>query len=274
MLHRVLPKKLIGTPNAYSEFGTLISQEYLTDILQWLTDSDYKFTNISNLPNNLDNNKLIALTFDDGYIDNFHYAYPILKRYNATATFFPLAHTALNNCVLPLDTYYQCVDELELDENERKNYIKGDVKKKFYWSDPQKQMDLLHSLFNKVPQKSRVQYMTPEQLVALSNDDFEIGSHGVSHSLLTADYMTKEKIIFEMEASKKWFESILGKKVVAYCFPAGLYNLDLIKIAKKVGYTSISLISKKEKDNAVLPSYSRVFVKPDAFDELKEQLIL
>lgn len=274
MFHRVLPEKLITTPNSYTEFGTLISLEYLIKILQWLSDNNFKFIKVSDLVNYTDSDKVVALTFDDGYIDNFEYAYPILKKYNATATFFPLVHTTLNNCVLPLDIYYQCVDEQVLVAKERLNYIRGDIKKKFYWSDPVKQIDILGTLFKSLPNKSRVQYMTMEQLVTLSNDDFEIGSHGVSHSLLTADYMTKEKILTEMKTSKKWLESILEKAVLAYCFPAGIYNDELIKLAKDIGYTSVSLISKKENTKPVLPAYTRIFVEPNSFNKLKKQLVV
>jgi len=272
MFHRVLPKKLIGRPNAYTDFGTLISQEYLTKIVQWLSGNDYKFLKISDIINYNAKDKAVALTFDDGYMDNFSYAYPILKQHKATATFFPLVHTSLNNNILPLDIYYQCVDELKLNQIERSSYIKGSIKKKFYWSEPNEQLKMLNTQFKSIPKKSRVHYMSAEQLVALANDDFEIGSHGVSHSLLTADYMTKEKVSLELEDSKKSFESLLGKEVTAYCFPAGLYNLNLIKLAKQVGYTSVCLITQKENEKPVLPAYTRIFVKPNSFDQLKMQL--
>jgi len=272
MFHRVLPQKLITSPNAYSDFGTLISQEYLEQILLWLSENNYKFVNISELENQIDEEKVVALTFDDGYADNFYYAYPLLKKMEATATFFPLVSTSKNKSVLPLDTYYQCVDAMKLTAKERAEYIVGNIKKTFYWKDPERQKEMLHTIFTKIPNKSRVQYMSAKQLIEVSENGFEIGSHGVSHSLLTADYITTEKIFDELLNSKKWLESKINKSVKAYCFPAGCYNLELIKIAKQIGYTSVSLISKKENEEAVLPSYSRFFVKPDRLNELKELL--
>ena len=37
----------------------------------------------------------VAITFDDGYLDNFVYAYPILKKYKLKATIFPIASRIL-----------------------------------------------------------------------------------------------------------------------------------------------------------------------------------
>lgn len=43
MFHRVLPEKQITHPNAYSTFGTLISQEYFEIVLSCLTDNGFEF---------------------------------------------------------------------------------------------------------------------------------------------------------------------------------------------------------------------------------------
>jgi len=47
--------------------------------------------------------RLAAITFDDGYSDNFLYAWPILKEFNLTATFFLTAGYIGTNQLLPRD---------------------------------------------------------------------------------------------------------------------------------------------------------------------------
>ena len=272
MFHRVLPDKQITQPNAYSTFGTLISQEYLEDILSFLIDNDFQFVTVSELRKRKKTEKIVALTFDDGYSDNYEFALPSLLKFNATATFFPVVNPCKNKTVLPLDIYYQCIDEMNLSETERMEYITGTIKRNFYWAEPNRQMDILNSLFKSLPQKSRVSYMSAEQLKELSDKGFEIGSHGMIHSLLIADYMNAEKALIELQTSKQWLEAITGKPVTAYCFPAGRYNAKMIELAKQIGYTSTCLVVRNKNENEVLPSYDRIFVKPNSLGELKKAL--
>lgn len=269
MFHRVLPEKQIKFPNAYSTFGTLISQEFFENILSCLSDNGFQFVTVSELTRRTSTDKLVALTFDDGYLDNYEFALPSLLKFNATATFFPVINPCKDNTVLPLDIYYQCIDEMKMSEIERTEYVTGTIKRNFYWAEPDKQINMLNSLFKSLPQKNRVSYMCAEQLKELSDKSFEIGSHGMTHSLLIADYMNKEKALNELQKSKQWLEAITGKPVTAYCFPAGRYNAEMIELAKQVGYTSTCLVVRNENEKEVLPSYDRIFVKPNSLDELK-----
>lgn len=272
MFHRVLPEKQITHPNAYSTFGTLISQEYFENALSCLADNGFEFVTVSELTKRNKTNKLVALTFDDGYLDNYEFALPSLLKFNATATFFPVVNPCKDNTVLPLDIYYQCVDKMKMSETERTEYVTGTIKRNFYWAEPDEQINMLNSLFKALPQKNIVSYMSAEQLKELSDKGFEIGSHGMTHSLLIADYMNAEKALNELQKSKQWLEAVTGKPVTAYCFPAGRYNAEMIKLAKQVGYTSTCLVVRNENEKEVLPSYDRIFVKPNSLDELKVAL--
>ena len=76
MFHRVLPEKQIKLPNAYSTFGILISQEYFEKVLSCLIENSFHFVTVSELTKHADSDKIIAITFDDGYSDNFEFALP------------------------------------------------------------------------------------------------------------------------------------------------------------------------------------------------------
>ena len=55
--------------------------------LNWLKENGWEFVFVSDLKNKSER-KQVALTFDDGYRDNFLTADPIMKKYNAKATLF------------------------------------------------------------------------------------------------------------------------------------------------------------------------------------------
>jgi peptidoglycan/xylan/chitin deacetylase (PgdA/CDA1 family) len=269
MFHRVLPDKLITHPNAYSTCGTLISQEYFDTVLSCVLDNGYKFVTVSELLQHSNTEKLVALTFDDGYSDNFEFALPSLNKFKVTATFFPVVNPCKNNTVLPLDIYYQCIDETKLSDAERKELIKGDTKRFFYCSEPKQQMSILEKRFEQLPTKNRVSYLKIEHIKFLADNGFEIGSHSVTHSLFTAKYMNESKINFELKQSKIYLEGITGKPVNSFCFPSGYHNSKAIELAKDNGYTSVCLINKNQNEEVqALPSFERIFVKPNSIEEL------
>jgi peptidoglycan/xylan/chitin deacetylase (PgdA/CDA1 family) len=97
--------------------------------LQVLQNS-FKISSVSNIAISLQRgrlkNKTVALTFDDGYRDNFQIATPLLEKYNVPATFFitnnfgeekvywwdHLANLILRTTVLPADFNIAIRDEI------------------------------------------------------------------------------------------------------------------------------------------------------------------
>jgi len=277
MFHRVLPKKLIRKPNAYATFGTLISQEYFEEILKFIVESGFIVASVSELAElaetNAHTDNYVVLTFDDGYSDNFDYAFPSLQKFNLTATFFPVVEPCKENSILPLDLYYQSVDALKLSDVKRDQYIFGNIKKDFYWTKPAKQMEELTRLFPHHPKKGRLRYMDSQQLKILAQNGFEIGSHGLTHSIMIAEYMDEQRINNELIDSKEWLEGITGRPVTTYCFPAGRYNSRILEYVAEAGYTSACLVKRNEYHIESMMTFERIFVKSNSLNELKLALI-
>jgi len=54
----------------------------------WLSENSWNFVTMSELVNQPAREKVVAITFDDGFEDNYLNAFPILKKYHAKATLY------------------------------------------------------------------------------------------------------------------------------------------------------------------------------------------
>lgn len=250
----------------------LVSQEYFEKVILFLKRRGYQFIRVSDLSMISGRGKYVCLTFDDGFVDCYEYALPLLRKHQITATFYPCVIPCRDQSVRPLDIYYQCVDEMDLSDQERSEYYSGEVKKNFYWSDSDSQEQLLTTLFSSLPEENRVGYMNAQQIKEMADLGFEIGSHGMSHSLLTAAFVSEQKARQEMADSKQWLEKVTGKPVLSFCFPGGKYNASLIGMAKETGYSSTCLVVRNVKEKEVLPSYARINVVEQQLQGLKKDL--
>jgi peptidoglycan/xylan/chitin deacetylase (PgdA/CDA1 family) len=77
-------------------------------------------------------------------------------------------------------------------------------------------------------------YMTEEELIEISNNGIEIGSHTLSHPDLTT--LSDEQAHFQIFDSKKQIEAIVNKNVISFCYPAGKYNDKIENMVKEAGY--------------------------------------
>ncbi len=80
MLHQV-------TPHAKAS-GMNMPPEKFEQLLKYLVKRNSTFCFVSELDEYQGQKNIVALSFDDGFLDNYQYAYPLLKKYNAKATIF------------------------------------------------------------------------------------------------------------------------------------------------------------------------------------------
>jgi peptidoglycan/xylan/chitin deacetylase (PgdA/CDA1 family)/glycosyltransferase involved in cell wall biosynthesis len=73
-----------------------------------------------------------------------------------------------------------------------------------------------------------------EELRRLSQLGASIGSHGVSHTLLSG--LASEKVSYELEASRLELQSRLGIGIRAFAYPNGLWDPTVRQLTEQAGY--------------------------------------
>lgn len=154
MFHRILPRKKVGLRNAYWDLGTLITLEKFYGLLIDLIKYGYKFFKLTEFwsreQNNISTNYDIALTFDDGYIDNYEHAFPLLNRLGIKASFFPVWGPCSSGGCLPIDLYYRCLDNSSMCKKERMDYIRGAKKKQFMQSNKEEKSEMINRILSNI----------------------------------------------------------------------------------------------------------------------------
>lgn len=87
---RILMYHMISAPQAGHKFkGLRVAPAMFERQLQWLRANGWQFVTMAQLAErNWRGDKLVALTFDDGYADNYHNALPLMRKYNACGTLY------------------------------------------------------------------------------------------------------------------------------------------------------------------------------------------
>lgn len=79
------------------------------------------------------------------------------------------------------------------------------------------------------------------------SDNFEVGSHTVSHRHLTK--ISRHDRIFEIKESKKILEDITDKEITKFCFPRGYYTEQIVSDVMGAGYNSARTVDVFNLDN-------------------------
>lgn len=192
------------------------------------------------------------ITFDDGYEDNFTYAYPILKKLGIPFVIYVSTglvndHTPIWNYPLIIERIIKSNDELIIggqkyvcQTQEQKNQtflkLKGLLFSLLY-AHMQEEFKHLFAEYlsdDVFPRNT----LTWEQIAELSKDPLcTIGSHTMTHCRLT---ITDSKSLqYELGESKNLLEQYIGKPVTHLSYPYGWktdVSAEAIEFAQKAGY--------------------------------------
>ena len=249
-------------------FETFI--QYITEHYNVISLDDYYQKKFK--PNTLN----IALTFDDGYLNNYKYAVPILEKYNVPACFYITTIHEKGSFLFPdfidLVEFHTAREELQFEQNlYQKNHKKeftsnGVSLKNIATTLSYENVELLYKTlqddWNNLPPESLEDYwklMDPEQIKAIAkNPLFTIGGHGETHASLIDIPIERAKS--EILNSKKALERICETKINEFAFPFGFYSNELIEYCLGIGYIKVLLVAYHSKEDQKNEALQKRFV--------------
>ncbi len=263
MFHRVIPKQ--NRSRIHNHLSLEITPEHLEKIILFFKKRDYNFISIDEIGDYIKGNKkFVVFTFDDGYIDNYTYAYPIFKRYNVPFTIYVCNDFPNNKAFI----WWYYLEELLLNNNRIEISTKGFIfsadissllkkEKAFYkLRDAINKKELSIGDFKQLLDDNKVQlqgddyFLNWSKIKELSEDSlFTIGAHTLTHPALRN--IPGLDAIKEIEESRKEIQTFTGKRIKHFAYPFGS--------KKEVSLENIDQVKKLGFDTAVTTNLGNIF---------------
>ncbi|MBK8535858.1 MAG: polysaccharide deacetylase family protein [Candidatus Competibacteraceae bacterium] len=218
-----------------------------------------------------------AITFDDGYADNYEVALPILQRHGLSATFF-IATGFLDGGRMFNDTVIETVrrcpqPHLDLTPLGLGRYDLSSAMAK------RQSIPALLSQIKYQPPLQRLEtvsamaeiaevilpddlMMTSPQVKALHQAGMAIGAHTVHHPILAS--LDPAEAEHEIAMSRDRLESLLGERVTLFAYPNGKPNTDYrvehVEMVRRLGFkAAVSTtwgVARRDSDPFQLPRFT------------------
>ncbi len=279
--HRVLPAEIA---NRYKMQDSMwISVNTFNDDINWMK----RHGDIVNLDTILDfetpnERPLFSITFDDGWIDNYEYAFPTLRRHNIPATIFLVTNAIETGQLFWIeDLLYKVAEKSEVMPVKTinailQNYYLQTVGKRSSTTDTtrlteifvesvkpfskDKREALLSDLYRDLNIGSAPmtdQLLNWSNIIEMSKYNIEFGSHTHTHEIL--QYADNELIAKELRLSKAIIAKNIGKPVKYFCYPNARYREDNADLIAEAGYTNAfrihNLPINKHRNRYFVPRY-------------------
>ena len=233
--------------------------------------------------------KAMLLTFDDGYIDNYTVAFPILDEFGVQGSFFIPGKTFTTHQLLDVNKIHYMlasanIYELVEDVKKEMDYYRGrefdyaptdelfkeyavenrfDVKETVFVKRmlqtvlPEQLRNTISSnLFKKYVGVTEEQlayelYMTEEQIRTMKRHGMFIGLHGYDHYWL--GNLSPEQMRYDIAMALETMDEFIDRKRWVMNYPYGNYNQDVLDYIKSqgacVGLTTQVRIANIREDN-------------------------
>jgi peptidoglycan/xylan/chitin deacetylase (PgdA/CDA1 family) len=251
MLHHTLPK---GSP--CFDAGMDTEAGLFDQLLGWIKNRfqvlslDALAETIQSSPRRDD---VCAITLDDGWWDTYEFAFPLLRKHGLSATVFvPLDYIGSKK-QLWQDSLWDVYRQLGVNGVV---HLRKAARERYPWwpaddrmatsagavlalaDRPLAELDALvdwaRATFGLSSGLRSPGFMTWEQVQEMHSAGIHFGSHTNSHALLTQVPLDEARE--EIVSSKARLETMLGTQVTSLCYPGGMYNAELARVAEQAGY--------------------------------------
>ena len=230
----------------------------------------------------------VAITFDDGYNDNYANAYPVLKKYNVPATIFLTTGYIGTNRLLWWDKLIFILSHIKQEEVQniplKDEILPKSIKHKICECVKNfngKEISLLINELKSIGRSKREwilkylednygdktglrfiprTFLSWDEIKEMANNGISFGSHTHTHSILTE--ISHEEIRKELTISKQIIEEGISKQISAFAYPDGCLNEEIRNIVKQSGYGfAVQTFRNNENNKIDLFSIPRKMIK-------------
>lgn len=193
---------------------------------------------VAHLQNGTLPDRVACVTFDDGYLDNYQNAFPVLKKYKVAATIF-IATRFMQGEIMWNDRVIEAirdysgelvlpelgVEKIDCSKIENKRQVIETLIAKIKYLPSEARLDAVNSvtLFTGNRQQKRLM-MCEKEIIELRKGGLLIGAHTQTHPILTA--LDEISAMREISSSKADLEAVLGETVTSFAYPNGRYGRD------------------------------------------------
>lgn len=224
--------------------------------------------------------RALAITFDDGYADNFQIAMPILQRYRLCSTFF-IATGFVDGGIMWNDILIESVRQTRLGVLNLSE-VDGGPPGRILLADHTQKRAALDTVIQ------RLKYLAPEarlaatarfarllsahppgdlmlrsdEIKALHRGGMQIGAHTINHPILAG--ATCAVIETEMAGSRDMLAALTGERIGLFAYPNGKpgtdYDKRAVDVARRLGFdaavSTVPGVAVPDSDCHELPRFT------------------